>query len=893
MNQTNIKSFVEQYETFKDSDPYKERMAQKAIVSVFRAIIWEVLKNEKITNQHLTDLIQIFKYNCSDENFDNKLEALVKDEAIRAKLSEQAYEIGEPGYTNAGKTGVTGLSPKQLAVVRQFLLDAYKVKSKQEAIDLCKAFDLKEIPQVKKGIYSPWLYYINSEIFPIVNNSHQNFKKWLGLSDSYPVSIEEYHQLNGLINEKDFGGLDYFAHHLSKDGKLNLRRVHYLDGSKLFKISHGVFVKRTDFAKSGIIKVLEDNNWISLSRYTGKGAGKAFEEDLKIGDIVYLCYGGDKIISVAKVISDAKPFSEEHAALLGDEEEEWIYREVEPLYLPLESNISDLKSLRSQTMPSGNSTFWEIKPHDLEYLNENLFIPKFNLEILKNKTEVDDTEEDDDTTNNENLQAMALNTILFGPPGTGKTFHSISHSIAIVENKSIDAILAEERQEVKRRFDEYARTGQIVLCTFHQSMNYEDFIEGIKPVEPESEEDQLYYTVEDGIFKRLCTEAAFSFVKQRANADTEKALDFSTAYDKLADAVNEKISKGEKMEIPTRSGGKLTIESVSPKGNLRIKHIDGNRTYGVSKRRLSKISQAFPDLAKVTNIDSQFRAEIGGSNSSAYWAVLNAIRKQSLGVSGQSKSAIIEKEYSYEDKKEIIASLKADDYQIAQPKKFVLVIDEINRGNVSQIFGELITLIEDDKRLGEDEALKAILPYSKEIFGIPGNVYIVGTMNTADRSVEALDTALRRRFSFEPKMPEESKLAPTTDGIDLSKLLQTLNTRLRVLKDNDHTIGHAWFWNVTNLAGLKTVYGNKVLPLLQEYFYNDYEKLGLVLGDAFFKTQKQVNSNIFAPFSGGNGLASQYDQSWQFELKSAAELTLADFRSLETQINSSPADEDE
>jgi 5-methylcytosine-specific restriction endonuclease McrBC GTP-binding regulatory subunit McrB len=504
--------------------------------------------------------------------------------------------------------------------------------------------------------------------------------------------------------------------------------------------------------------------------------------------------------------------------------------------------------------------------------------------------------EPDDDFENDQDDSSSLNMILYGPPGTGKTFHSISYAVAIVEDKDPEEVIEEankDRLAVKKRFDDYVNNGLIVFTTFHQSMSYEDFIEGIKPIEPETEEDQLSYSILDGIFKQLCTEAAFSFAELHSSTETEKAFDFSTAYDKLAETVNEKLSTDGKMDIPTKSGGKLIIENVSANGNFRVRHLDGNRTYGVSKRRLSKISNAFPDLEKVNNIHQEFKKVIGGSNSSAYWAVLNAIRSQSNYSTNTSQQSDFEKEFSYDDKKQIIESIRPDNYNRTNPKKFVLIIDEINRGNVSQIFGELITLIEDDKRLGKDEALKATLPYSKERFGIPSNLYIIGTMNTADRSVEALDTALRRRFSFVPKMPEENKLAITTDGIDLSKILQTINTRLRVLKDNDHTIGHAWFWNVNNLTGLKKVYVNKVLPLLQEYFYNDYEKLGLVLGDAFFKTQKQVNSNIFAPFKGGNGLAGQYENSWQFELKSASELIMADFKSLETQINTSPADEDE
>jgi 5-methylcytosine-specific restriction endonuclease McrBC GTP-binding regulatory subunit McrB len=173
---------------------------------------------------------------------------------------------------------------------------------------------------------------------------------------------------------------------------------------------------------------------------------------------------------------------------------------------------------------------------------------------------------------------------------------------------------------------------------------------------------------------------------------------------------------------------------------------------------------------------------------------------------------------------------------IKESKNFVLIIDEINRGNVSQIFGELITLIEEDKRLGEAEELKATLPYSKEKFGVPNNLYIIGTMNTADRSVEALDTALRRRFSFEEMMPKydlpELK-DKTIDSIHLMKLLETINSRIKKLLDRDHQIGHSYFFGIDSLEKLKSVFKDKIIPLLQEYFFGDYGKIGFVLGKEF------------------------------------------------------------
>jgi hypothetical protein len=129
-------------------------------------------------------------------------------------------------------------------------------------------------------------------------------------------------------------------------------------------------------------------------------------------------------------------------------------------------------------------------------------------------------------------------------------------------------------------------------------------------------------------------------------------------------------------------------------------------------------------------------------------------------------------------------------------------------------------------------------------------------------------------------LPDPGILKPTNDGIELSTLLSKINERLTVLKDSDHTIGHAWFWSVNNLEDLKEVYANKILPLLQEFFYNDYEKLGLVLGDSFFEDSAQVSSSIFAKFSGGNGIAGQYEQVWQYKLKDPKDLQIEDFQSL-------------
>lgn len=166
--------------------------------------------------------------------------------------------------------------------------------------------------------------------------------------------------------------------------------------------------------------------------------------------------------------------------------------------------------------------------------------------------------------------------------------------------------------------------------------------------------------------------------------------------------------------------------------------------------------------------------------------------------------------------------------------RYAIFIDEINRGNVSAIFGELITLIEPDKRIGAVNELKVKLPYSKREFGVPKNVDIIGTMNTADRSVEALDTALRRRFSFIEMQPNPNVLLDSEyQNVDLKQLLETINQRIEVLIDKDHQIGHSYFIGIQNLEDLKQTFKDKIIPLLEEYFYGDFGKIGLVLGGSF------------------------------------------------------------
>lgn len=494
----------------------------------------------------------------------------------------------------------------------------------------------------------------------------------------------------------------------------------------------------------------------------------------------------------------------------------------------------------------------KINPEQKEQLTDLL---NWFLYDLKNETK------NNSSQNSRNMKSQPLNQILYGPPGTGKTYNTINKAIKII-NPYFD--FNQDRSIVKAEFDRLKDEGQIVFTTFHQSMTYEDFVEGIKPVLSDEENKELKYNIEDGIFKRISYMSNYEFVRQENTSQKElsKAEVFEIVYNELINDVEEKLDNNQEYDINTRNGSKVLIYSVSEQLNLQMRHEDTKRErpHIVSKQRVQKLFFHFNNVDEIKNIDKEIRQVIGGANATTYWCVLADLIERAKKVQKNIKIDNLEQitTVNYDTIKSVLLNTKIN-YKLLDVnnlKPFVLIIDEINRGNVSQIFGELITLIEKDKRLGENEALEVVLPYSKVKFGVPSNLYIIGTMNTADRSVEALDTALRRRFSFEEIMPKSFLIKDKIiEGINLADLLDIINKRIEVLLDRDHQIGHSYFMSVNNIADLKDVFHNNIIPLLQEYFFGDYGKIGLTLGDDFVSLKNNPTNNFFAKFD------SSYDAS--------------------------------
>ena len=445
--------------------------------------------------------------------------------------------------------------------------------------------------------------------------------------------------------------------------------------------------------------------------------------------------------------------------------------------------------------------------HNKEELEKMAFDADFRKEVLdqsENQINIDELIKNINElmSNTDQTPATPLNQILFGAPGTGKTYHTKEIAVEIIKKNgkvSIEEIINRKtdetrRKEINKEYEELIEAGQIVFTTFHQSLSYEDFIEGIKP---RTIGGNVTYEVKDGIFKQLCSRAA-------------KISDFDRGWNDLIAEARQKLLSDSMLSLRTRNGEEVYVTKITDNKNIKIKPKNSRLDidYIVSYNRTKKLQEAFPDLSVVKNIDKEFRSVIGGSNSSAYWAVLNYINNKIK-----------------ENNKEI-------DFE--ETKNHVFIIDEINRGNVSAIFGELITLLEEDKRKGNKEHTEAKLPYSGKDFSVPNDVYILGTMNTADRSVEALDTALRRRFSFVEMQPKPDILSKV-EGVELKKLLKTINKRIEMLIDKDHQIGHSYFIGIQGLEDLKRTFKDKIIPLLEEYFYGDFGKIGLVLGGEFIK----------------------------------------------------------
>ena len=403
------------------------------------------------------------------------------------------------------------------------------------------------------------------------------------------------------------------------------------------------------------------------------------------------------------------------------------------------------------------------------------------------------------TKKDEVMIQQMLNRILFGAAGTGKTYHTINHALSIIEHKSLELLEQEDRTALKLRFDQYKEQGQIKFVTFHQSFSYEDFVEGIRA--ETDEHGSLTYNVKSGVFKEICEDAEL-----------------------------ENEVKSSETLIPTEASINQVIESLIQKAKLE------EQTFYTKRNVEFKVtSNASGTLFAQTSKDT---------------SISLSLRHIKNYLKFQSKNIVDNRAYEWAIANSLSSEIQFEDIE-KQIKPYVLIVDEINRGNISRIFGELITLIEDSKRQGAEEELSVTLPYSKEEFSVPNNIYIIGTMNSSDRSLTGLDIALRRRFTFIEMPPKPELLNDIeVEGLNIAELVKVINQRIEVLLDRDHCIGHANFMSLKKqptIEHLAAIFKQKIIPQLQEYFFDDWAKINLVFfNNGMVVEDKDINiSGLF------------------------------------------------
>lgn len=455
--------------------------------------------------------------------------------------------------------------------------------------------------------------------------------------------------------------------------------------------------------------------------------------------------------------------------------------------------------------------------------------------------------------------SSARNIILYGPPGTGKTYETAALALELCGEPKLS-----ERDAVMAAYAKLVADERIAFVTFHQSYGYEQFVEGLQPKTAGGEADRegdgpgFRLEPEAGVFKRLADKA-------RASSSASADLSAEVARLKGKRVFKMSLGRADQIEVYQRCmeegvillgwGGDedwsdpkyVSYDEVYKRGRELDADATGNSGH-ISQLWALRGNMRVGDLVIVSDGNSRFRAigEVTGDykfehspdgfnhSRTVRWL---KVFDQSLDVAtifdGQFTMRSL---YQLDPKRlklERLAGVLSQSEQGENPAALlphVIIIDEINRANVSKVFGELITLIEADKRQGMRNALEVTLPYSKEPFSVPANLHIIGTMNTADRSIALLDTALRRRFEFRELMPQPDLLS-VVEGVNLEAFLRGLNDRIEYLFDRDHQIGHAFFMGCTSREHIDQVMTQKVIPLLVEYFYEDWEKVRLALGE--------------------------------------------------------------
>lgn len=630
---------------------------------------------------------------------------------------------------------------------------------------------------------------------------------------------------------------------------------------KIWKLAHSDLGKQYDIALKKNIATIGKNT--KAKARSKKTQAENFKE-ASAGDYFFLLKNPNEIELIGRFVdNNIFDTSELHSDYFG--------RQYEKLF---DAKTRKISLSGKWWASSDNSTFIEVPEKDYPELEENILLPNFGIYLKDLQLTYKKIKDE-----NDEMENKVLNQILYGPPGTGKTYNTINKALEIIFNiekknqtqeqieekllKEATLVIASNPDEIKleknkedeprkilKKVFEYfkdEKRGQIEFVTFHQSYGYEEFVEGIKAV---LDTVNIEYTLGEGVFKRISKKAENNYLQ--SNGPVTRKRDFELVFqEKILDKLDSKL------KIPTVRTH-YYITDVNER-TIYFEKADGQINHTLSIKSLK-------DMYDVGSYE-----KITGGLSVYYKPLLNLLLEN-------------------EDTNEI---------KTVPLKNYILIIDEINRGNISKIFGELITLIEPSKRIGADEEIRLTLPNSKHPFGVPSNLYIIGTMNTADRSIAQIDTALRRRFVFEEMMPKPELLVDNANDpiiikdtdIDVQKILEAINERIEYLYDREHTIGHSYFMDLlqddcNTKAKLDEIFRVNIIPLLAEYFYGDWNDIKIILNDTekdnYFITEKNMPTYVIAESRKNNKIYTVNQEGFSKEGYENIYITKADKTKVET-----------